>query len=274
MPPPGSVTEETDGHDASSARRNRPPGVADLSLVFLIMGGAVYVLVLVLLVVPMLRRRLARRTRGRPRTAARCPIAPEVPGRMATAWIVGPGVLMPLGVDRGAGAQRVDDASHPSGRTTGERRDRRRRVPVLVVGAVPGRGDRGGRRDTRAVGEQISLRLRSVDVIHSFWVPELHGKLDACLAIRTSWCLRPTRPATMAASAPSFAGFSTPMWACWWWPSRAEDFDRWLAAQRAAGSGGGGRGGAYRGQRLFPAKGAWIVTPCAASSSATERRRT
>jgi cytochrome c oxidase subunit 2 len=62
------------------------------------------------------------------------------------------------------------------------------------------------------VGRPVQVTLESDDVIHSFWVPSLHGKKD----------LIPGRPATIrsppsardaiAGSAPSSAGCSMPIW--------------------------------------------------------------
>ena len=45
------------------------------------------------------------------------------------------------------------------------------------------------------VGQPISLQLSSVDVIHSFWVPELHGKLDLVPGHTNSLVLQADQPA-------------------------------------------------------------------------------
>ena len=95
--------------------------IAELWWIYLLVGIAVYVLVLVLLVIPWLRRR-------REPPADVDPPAPtadpehraDVPARLATGWIVGLGVVMPLDrAGRRPRPQRVDDAgarrgTHPT----------------------------------------------------------------------------------------------------------------------------------------------------------------
>jgi hypothetical protein len=68
-------------------------------------------------------------------------------------------------------------------------------------------------------GRPVHLTLRSADVIHSFWVPNIAGKLDMIPGRSNATGDRaPTRRALTAASAPSSAGCSTPRWHCtWWW---------------------------------------------------------
>ncbi len=85
------------------------------------------------------------------------------------------------------------------------------------------------------VGRPVVLRLKADDVIHSFWVPNLHGKKDLIPGRTTTHQLprRPARPST-AASAPSSAASSTPTWRSRWSPSRRRSSTRWAAAQRAA----------------------------------------
>ena len=82
------------------------------------------------------------------------------------------------------------------------------------------------------VGRPVAVDLLSNDVIHSFWVPELQGKIDLIPGRRNELWLRgrPAR-ASIAASAPSSAASSTPTWRSWWSRSRPTDFERWLAAQ-------------------------------------------
>jgi cytochrome c oxidase subunit 2 len=44
------------------------------------------------------------------------------------------------------------------------------------------------------VGEPVQLQLTSADVIHSFWVPELHGKLDLVPGRTNNWWLQADTP--------------------------------------------------------------------------------
>ena len=145
--------------------------IAALWWLFLAVGAAVFVLVVVLLLLPMIRR---RRAGPQPPPADH----DEVPPQLATRWIVGFGVVLPVVLLAG-----VLTAS------------------VATMQALPREGDglvidvvglqfswEATYRDARVtvtdelhipVGERVELRLTSADVIHSFWVPDLSGKLDA-----------------------------------------------------------------------------------------------
>ena len=70
-------------------------------------------------------------------------------------------------------------------------------------------------------GEPVRLVLNSTDVIHSFWVPNLAGKLDLIPGRENvlSFVAADSR-APIAASAPSSAVRSTRIWASSSWPSR------------------------------------------------------
>ena len=87
------------------------------------------------------------------------------------------------------------------------------------------------------------------DVIHSFWVPDLAGKMDLIPGQHDRSGSRPTRPASTAASAPSSAACSTPRWRCWSWPSRAGVSTH---GRERSGAGRGRRPTRRRGQRGVP----------------------
>ena len=100
------------------------------------------------------------------------------------------------------------------------RQHRGDRAPVVVGGRVPN-DDRRAERCTTAneihipVGRPVLLKLQSTDVIHSFWVPNLHGKKDLIPGTQTR-ALDPgrSRRASTAASARSSAATSTRTWRC------------------------------------------------------------
>ena len=71
------------------------------------------------------------------------------------------------------------------------------------------------------VGRPVRIELAAADVIHSFWVPNLAGKQDLIPGRDNRSDLHRRRsPASIAASAPSSAACSTPIWRCWSSPSR------------------------------------------------------
>ena len=56
------------------------------------------------------------------------------------------------------------------------------------------------------VGEPVAVRLTSRDVIHSFWVPQLAGKLDAMPDHVTTMSLQADRPGTFPGRCAEFCG--------------------------------------------------------------------
>jgi len=56
------------------------------------------------------------------------------------------------------------------------------------------------------VGRPVNLRLRSVDVIHSFWVPELGGKLDLLPDRTNTLVLQADRPGVHTSRCAEFCG--------------------------------------------------------------------
>lgn len=56
------------------------------------------------------------------------------------------------------------------------------------------------------VGEPVAVRLTSRDVIHSFWVPELAGKLDAMPGRTTTLTLQADEPGTYRGRCAEFCG--------------------------------------------------------------------
>ena len=56
------------------------------------------------------------------------------------------------------------------------------------------------------VGERVELRLTSADVIHSFWVPDLSGKLDALPDGINTLVLEADEPGTYRGVCAEFCG--------------------------------------------------------------------
>ncbi len=99
----------------------------------------------------------------------------------------------------------------------GRAADRRRRAALVVGGALPRHRGRDGQRDPRpARARRSSWHSTSDDVIHSFWVPQLAGKIDLIPGSTNHLALhRRHRRHVTRASAPSSAASSTPTWASW-----------------------------------------------------------
>ena len=83
------------------------------------------------------------------------------------------------------------------------------------------------------VDEPVELILRSPDVIHSFWVPALGGKVDMIPGRTTRLVLEPTRTGTFWGVCAEFCGTSHAFMRFPVIVSDAPTFDVWLAGQRA-----------------------------------------
>lgn len=83
------------------------------------------------------------------------------------------------------------------------------------------------------VGEPVEFLLDSPDVIHSFWIPALGGKIDLIPGRRTRLRLEPTRIGTFRGQCAEFCGTSHAYMAFAVVVTEKADFERWLAEQRA-----------------------------------------
>lgn len=81
------------------------------------------------------------------------------------------------------------------------------------------------------VGAPVELELESPDVIHSFWVPSLGGKMDMIPGRRTRLLLEPTRTGRFRGVCAEYCGTSHALMAFWVVVEEKETFDDWLAAQ-------------------------------------------
>ncbi|EPE96465.1 cytochrome c oxidase subunit II [Rhizobium grahamii] len=84
------------------------------------------------------------------------------------------------------------------------------------------------------VGENVQLELESIDVIHSFWVPSLAGKLDLIPGRRNLLTLRADRPGIYRGQCAEFCGLQHSHMALLVIAQDEVDFQRWAAGQAAA----------------------------------------
>ena len=103
------------------------------------------------------------------------------------------------------------------------------------------------------VGEAVKLTLRSLDVIHAFWVPEFGQKSDAVPGIETTLVITPTRKGEFSIVCTELCGIGH---ATMRGPVRVverAEYDKFLAS---AGQGGGGTGGGEEdGESVFATAG-------------------
>jgi cytochrome c oxidase subunit 2 len=82
------------------------------------------------------------------------------------------------------------------------------------------------------VGRQVVVNLRSIDVIHSFWVPNLHGKMDLIPGrLNTTW-IRADAPGIFRGQCAEYCGLQHAHMGLLVVAQPADEFEAWLEAQR------------------------------------------
>ena len=81
-------------------------------------------------------------------------------------------------------------------------------------------------------GRTVELTLKSADVLHSFWVPQLAGKLDLIPGRTTVLKLRADRAGVYRGQCAEYCGAQHAKMAFHVVAHAAQDFEQWLGAQR------------------------------------------
>ena len=81
------------------------------------------------------------------------------------------------------------------------------------------------------VGQRVELSLRSTDVIHSFWVPALAGKVDMIPGRINRLSILPTKSGRFRGPCAEFCGTSHALMFIEVTTTSPEDFERWVARQ-------------------------------------------
>jgi cytochrome c oxidase subunit II len=82
------------------------------------------------------------------------------------------------------------------------------------------------------VGKTVAIKLLANDVIHSFWVPSLAGKLDAIPGHEATLWLRADRPGVYRGQCAEYCGHQHAHMAFVVIAEPPDDFERWIQAQR------------------------------------------
>ncbi len=193
--------------------------MADLWWFMLALGTVVFVVFGLL---------LALGVRHRPSTSA-----DDDEARHVRRWIVGGGVVMPTLVVLAVFvatvyAMRVVPTSAPADALT-----------IDVVGhqfwyevSYPGEGVTARNELHIPVGRPVALRLTSADVIHSFWVPELAGKMDMLPDGVNTLVLQADEPGEHRSRCAEFCGLEHAHMELVVVAEPAEEFAAWLGEQR------------------------------------------
>ena len=92
------------------------------------------------------------------------------------------------------------------------------------------------------VGERVEFLLNSTDVIHSFWIPALGGKMDMIPGRQNHLSLLATKPGTYRGPCAEYCGTSHALMAFTAIALEPEDFRQWLATEAAPSPGVGSAG--------------------------------
>ena len=82
------------------------------------------------------------------------------------------------------------------------------------------------------VGEPVEFQLESPDVIHSFWIPSLGGKIDMIPGRVTRLALRPTKTGVFRGACAEYCGTSHALMSFYVVVEDKQAFERWLAHQQ------------------------------------------
>jgi cytochrome c oxidase subunit 2 len=85
-------------------------------------------------------------------------------------------------------------------------------------------------------GRTVKFDLRSLDVIHSFWVPNMHGKKDLIPGHPTSTWFRADREGTFRGQCAEFCGYQHAHMRLELVAESPEKFEAWIAEQRQTAS--------------------------------------
>jgi cytochrome c oxidase subunit 2 len=193
--------------------------IADLYWLMVVLGVAAFLVFAVALVVG-----LTRRPRGDDEAATR---------RQLNRWIVGGGVLLPLVV-----VLVVFTATVVSLRALPREATAVDALRIDITGfqwryevSYPDADVQLTDELRLPVGRPVALHLTSQDVIHSFWVPELGGKLDMLPDGTNVLVLQADEPGEWGARCAEFCGLRHASMILRVVAEPAEQFDSWLAAQ-------------------------------------------
>lgn len=120
--------------------------------------------------------------------------------------------------------------------TTAALRMRDSDLTIRVVGHLwwweveyPGQGIVTANEIHIPAGAPVRLELTSADVIHSFWVPQLHGKMDMLPGATTVFWIEADRPGTYRGQCAEFCGVQHAHMAFVVEALAPQDFEAWIA---------------------------------------------
>lgn len=103
---------------------------------------------------------------------------------------------------------------------------------ISYVDAIPANNFQTANELHLPVGRPVRLELQSTDVIHSFWLPAMHGKKDLIPNYPTIFFFEPDKIGTYTGQCAEFCGYQHAKMRFNVIVESQENFDKWVAAQR------------------------------------------
>ncbi len=219
------------------------PASADLASLWWVMFGmsaVIYVLVLGLLFAALLRRR---------RATAETPA--ESNDRKGRNWVVWGGIALPVVV-----LLTTFGFTMRSLASTTSKEDNNA-LTIDVIGrrwwwqvSYKAQGIDTANELHIPVGVPVRIRVQSYDVIHSFWIPQLHGKMDAIPGRVNTLTIQADEPGVYRGLCAEYCGLQHAHMNFIAVAESQADFDAWIAQQRQP-AGPPADDAAARGQQVF-----------------------
>ena len=197
--------------------------LAQLWWVMLGFGTLAYVIVLVLLFAALFR--------GRRATSATEPDNSNLD--IGRNWPIWGGIVFPLvviGIVFGYNIYTLAAVENPSGKPA---------VEIEVVGRrwwwevkYPDEGVITANEIHIPVGKPVKVKLQSADVIHSFWIPELHGKMDLIPTRINNIVIQADQPGVYRGECAEFCGLQHAHMGFMVVAESQADYDNWVKAQQ------------------------------------------
>jgi cytochrome c oxidase subunit 2 len=103
---------------------------------------------------------------------------------------------------------------------------------IQYIDAVPANNIQTANELHLPVGRPVKVELTSNDVIHSFWLPNMHGKKDLIPNYPAMFYFEPDKIGTFTGQCAEFCGYQHAKMRFSVVVESQEDFDKWVAAQR------------------------------------------
>jgi cytochrome c oxidase subunit 2 len=225
----------------------RGPGAAQIAtlwwiLLALAVVTCVAVTALLLVAISNARRRAAGHDR------------PETSGRTLV-WaggVVVPGVMLLTSLIY---SYRLSDAVYPPRSVAGDP------LTIEVIGhrywwevRYPAHGVTTANEFLIPVGLPVRLRVTSNDVIHSFWIPQLQGKIDMIPGRTHEWWVSADSAGVFRGQCAEYCGMGHALMALWVTAAPSQAFEAWIAARRG-GAVAASPAPDSRGREIFAAAG-------------------